>query len=231
MIHSNVQPMTLGNVRARSRHGFQASHRDIRINGTKAGRAVARSMSELQTARASRSPPNVFPVTPQRHLEDVGSAGRVEHVRPLEETRERLAILAVADEAEAGGRRDVACDAAHAAAPAPKRERNGYMGRAATPLIRFTCSPFDIEPTGITRHSKMRVAAGARGFLTLIQSAPARSVGRVTPLRHDPLEAHAAGVMEHRRTLSTLEVLAQAHALARFQRLNLRTNIIASRTG
>jgi hypothetical protein len=59
---------------------------------------------------------------PGRHLEDVRSAGRIEHVRPLEETRERLAVLAVADEAEAGGWGDVACDAAHAAAPAPKRE-------------------------------------------------------------------------------------------------------------
>ena len=39
-----------------------------------------------------------------------------------EETRERLAISAVADEAEAGGRRDFACNAAHVAAPAPKRE-------------------------------------------------------------------------------------------------------------
>jgi hypothetical protein len=59
---------------------------------------------------------------PGRHLEDVRSAGRVEHVRPLQETRERLAVLTVADEAEAAGRRDVARNAAHAAAPAPKRE-------------------------------------------------------------------------------------------------------------
>ena len=47
---------------------------------------------------------------PGRHLEDVRSAGRVEHVRPLKETRERLAVLAVADEAEAAGRGNVACD-------------------------------------------------------------------------------------------------------------------------
>src|SRR6516165_6150047 len=66
---------------------------------------------------------------PGRHLEDVRSAGRVEHVRPLEETRERLAVLAVADEAEAGGRGDVARDAAHAGrtgteAGGPLRHRN-----------------------------------------------------------------------------------------------------------
>src|SRR5262249_10476663 len=55
-------------------------------------------------------------------LEDVRSARGVEHVRPLQEPRERLAVLTVADEAEAAGRRDVARNAAHAAAPAPKRE-------------------------------------------------------------------------------------------------------------
>src|SRR5262245_24686462 len=42
--------------------------------------------------------------------------------RPLQEMRERLAVLAVADKAEAAGRRDVARNSAHAAARAPKRE-------------------------------------------------------------------------------------------------------------
>src|SRR5260221_14424087 len=69
------------------------------------------------------------PHAPGRHLEDVRSAGRVEHVRPLKETRERLAILAVADGAEAGGRGNVAREAAHAAAPAPKREVQGHALR------------------------------------------------------------------------------------------------------
>jgi len=59
---------------------------------------------------------------PGRHLEDVRTAGGVEHVRPLQEACERLAVLTVADEAEAGGRRDVARNAAHVAALAPKRE-------------------------------------------------------------------------------------------------------------
>src|SRR5215472_983554 len=57
-----------------------------------------------------------------RHLEDVRTTGRIEHVRPIEEARERLAVLAVADEAEAGGRGDITCYAAHAAASAAKRE-------------------------------------------------------------------------------------------------------------
>src|SRR5262249_12996500 len=44
------------------------------------------------------------------HLEDVCSACRVEHVRPFEEARERLAICAIANKAEASGRRNLARD-------------------------------------------------------------------------------------------------------------------------
>ena len=40
---------------------------------------------------------------PLRHLKDVRSAGGVNHIRPLQKTRERLAVLTVADEAEAAG--------------------------------------------------------------------------------------------------------------------------------
>jgi hypothetical protein len=57
-----------------------------------------------------------------RHVEDVRSTGDVEHIHPTEEARERLAILAVADESEACGRGDVVGDAARGAAPAAKRE-------------------------------------------------------------------------------------------------------------
>src|SRR5262245_14674369 len=64
---------------------------------------------------------------PGRHLEDVRPPGRVEHVRPLEETCERLAVLAVADEAEAGERGDVARDAAHTAALTAKREVHDFV--------------------------------------------------------------------------------------------------------
>jgi hypothetical protein len=60
------------------------------------------------------------------HLENVRSACCVEHVRPLQEARERLAILAIANEAEASGRRNPARDAVHVAAPAPKREVEGH---------------------------------------------------------------------------------------------------------
>ncbi len=55
-------------------------------------------------------------------MEDVFSACRIEHVQPLEETRERLAVLAVADETEARGRRNFLCDATHVPAPAAKVE-------------------------------------------------------------------------------------------------------------
>jgi len=56
------------------------------------------------------------------HLEDVRPSSGVEYVRPLQETRERLAVLAVADEAETAGRRNLARNAAHMVAPASKRE-------------------------------------------------------------------------------------------------------------
>jgi hypothetical protein len=59
---------------------------------------------------------------PGRHLEDVRSARRVQHVRSVEKTRERLTVFAVTEEAEAVGWRDMARNSAHVAAPAPKRE-------------------------------------------------------------------------------------------------------------
>ena len=69
------------------------------------------------------------------HLEDVRSACGVERVWPLQETRERLAVLTVADEAEAAGRRDIACNAAHVA----HRHRSGRSnGRRATSMPVIT---------------------------------------------------------------------------------------------
>src|SRR5262249_36622149 len=59
------------------------------------------------------------------HLENVCSSCRVEHVRPLQEARERLTILAIANEAEASGRRYLIRDALHVAAPASKRQVYG----------------------------------------------------------------------------------------------------------
>jgi hypothetical protein len=58
----------------------------------------------------------------RRQLENVRAAGSVENVRPFEETRKRLAVLAVADEAEAGGRRDRAGEAAHTTTTASQRD-------------------------------------------------------------------------------------------------------------
>src|SRR5207244_3557762 len=72
------------------------------------------------------------------HLEDVRGACCVEHVRPLEEARESLAVLAVADEAEAGRRGNVARDALHTAAPAAKRE----ILRGRTHGTRLVDPPF-----------------------------------------------------------------------------------------
>jgi hypothetical protein len=56
------------------------------------------------------------------HMEDICSARCIEHVPPIEEARKRLAVLAVADEAEAGVRPNFVRDAAHMSAPAAKRE-------------------------------------------------------------------------------------------------------------
>jgi hypothetical protein len=55
-------------------------------------------VGEAQAAHGIRACDELHPGG--RHLEDVRSAGRVEHVRPLEETRECLAVPAIADEAE-----------------------------------------------------------------------------------------------------------------------------------
>ena len=61
-------------------------------------------------------------------MEDVRSARCIEHVRPIKEACERLAVLAVADETKAGMRRDTVRDAAHVAAPAAKLEILGGPG-------------------------------------------------------------------------------------------------------
>src|ERR1700745_1566999 len=53
-----------------------------------------------------------------RHLEDVCSSRCVEYVRAFEEAREHLAVIAVTDEAKARMRRNLICNAAHAAATA-----------------------------------------------------------------------------------------------------------------
>jgi hypothetical protein len=98
---------------------------------------------------------------PGRHLKDVRPAGRVEHVWTLKETRERLAVITVADEAEAGGRWDVARDAAHAAAPAPKREIHdaivawGQSGHWPGVADRPRFYEYTPAATGIAGHAAM----------------------------------------------------------------------------
>ena len=61
------------------------------------------------------------------HLEDVGSARVVKHVRPFEKTRKRLAVLAVADEAQACGRPRHVCDTAQVATSAAQRNLCGHV--------------------------------------------------------------------------------------------------------
>src|SRR5262245_26729863 len=56
------------------------------------------------------------------HLENVCSVCCIEHFRPVEKARERLVILAIANQAEAIERRYLPRNAVHVAAPAPKRE-------------------------------------------------------------------------------------------------------------
>jgi all-trans-8'-apo-beta-carotenal 15,15'-oxygenase len=65
---------------------------------------------------------NLVMVVSGWHLHDVRAAGSVEHIRAVEDAREALTVLAVADQAEAAGGFEVVHNAAHAAARAPKRE-------------------------------------------------------------------------------------------------------------
>ena len=109
-----------------------ADDREVRAGGGVGNRGPATIRVPAQNLVGKAQAPHGVrarcqPHAPWRHLEDVRSTGRVEHVRPLEETRERLAVLAVADEAEAGGRGNITRYAAHTAAPAPKREVHGIV--------------------------------------------------------------------------------------------------------
>ena len=68
----------------------------------------------------------------RRHLENVRAASCVENVRSFKEARKRLAVLAVADEPEAGGRRNRAGDAARTTTTgiAAKKSRIADIQRA-----------------------------------------------------------------------------------------------------
>lgn len=60
--------------------------------------------------------------TARWQMEDICPARRIEHVWPIEKARKRLTVLAVADKAKPGIRRDFFRHAAHMAAPATERE-------------------------------------------------------------------------------------------------------------
>ena len=69
----------------------------------------------------------------RRQLENVRATGSVENIRLFEETRKRLAVLAVADEAEAGGRRNRAGEAAHTTTTASQRDIDHLASSAVSP--------------------------------------------------------------------------------------------------
>ncbi len=58
----------------------------------------------------------------RRHMENVSAAGKVENVRSFKEACKRLAVLAVADETEAGRGRNRTGDAARTTATASQRD-------------------------------------------------------------------------------------------------------------
>ncbi len=74
------------------------------------------------------------PHAPGWHLVDVCATCCVEHVGPLEEARERAAVLAIANKAEPIGRRHVAGNSDRRAAPASKRN----VGHGERESHRFT---------------------------------------------------------------------------------------------
>ena len=88
------------------------------------------------------------------HMEDVCSAGCIEHVQSIEEVRERLAIFAVAHETKTGVRRNTGRNSAHMAALAAKLEivgarvikRHSYVSLGSTgdlprPIQHFRFAP------------------------------------------------------------------------------------------
>ena len=127
---------------------------------------------EAQAAHSVRARGKLYAA--RGHLKDVRSTRRIEHIRPLQETRKRLAILAVTDEAEAGIRRNFMRDASHMATPATKQEILGAVIHK-TCLVDPTCR-FDCERQGSLFQSKACVihklcATVKRGRRRTAQSA------------------------------------------------------------
>src|SRR5262245_34342845 len=78
------------------------------------------SAGEVQAAHGIRARGQLHAA--RWHVDDFCPACCIEDIRPFQEARKRLAVLAVADETEAGVRRNFHRYAAHVAAPAAKRE-------------------------------------------------------------------------------------------------------------
>ena len=125
-----AQNFVAGPIAARVVHeGMNhADDREARAGGSVGNRSVATCgvpaqdlVGELETPHGvcARSKPH----SPGRHLEDVRSAGRVEHVPPIEEMSKRLAILAIAEQT----RRNPVDEDTWLATPlmCPHRQRSG----------------------------------------------------------------------------------------------------------
>lgn len=108
---------------------WEARPRSVTDRGPATIRVPAEDLAgEVQAAQSIRACDKLYAT--RWHLDYVSAASRVEHVRPPEKAREGLAVLAIADEAEAGGRRNLAGNAAYAAAPAAKGKVHGHACRA-----------------------------------------------------------------------------------------------------
>ncbi len=121
--------------------------------------------------------PRSEPHAPRRHLKNIGAAGRVEHVRPFEILRERLAIRAVTDEAKARGWRHLVRDAAHMATPAAEREVGGHahivgrVSRRRNPPSRSQQSADYASPIRPTRYFSSNSRAGSiRNALAILST-------------------------------------------------------------
>src|ERR1700722_8073449 len=116
----------------------EPDNREARTGRVADGRAATLSVpaedlaGELQAAHRVRAGCKLHAA--RRHMEDICSACGIEHVRPFEETRKRLAVPAVAGETGAGIWPNVVCDAAHVTAPAAKRESILVLRRVTSPV-------------------------------------------------------------------------------------------------
>src|SRR6516225_2410682 len=91
--------------------------RETRAGGGVSDRGTATVSEPAQDFVGNAHATQSIQASDERHL----TRRQLENVRSLKKTRKRLAVLAVADEAEAGGRRNRAGDAAHMTTTASHR--------------------------------------------------------------------------------------------------------------